>query len=81
MVSDLMQKAMLLHASTFMVVNRQQGADSRAGGSSGASSGRNWAPREAEQLLEQLQFPLACGSITQRLFARRCRTLTLSWIT
>jgi len=64
-VSDALQKAMLLHSAVFIAANRQQQQQQQQqeaaanNPSSSSSSSSGWAPEEAFVLLEQLGFPLA----------------------
>jgi len=59
-VSDALQKAMLLHSAVFIAANRQQQQQEAAANSpSSSSSSSGWAPEEAVVLLRQLSFPLA----------------------
>lgn len=55
-VSDVVQRVMILHCTVLVHACRWQQQQQRAAG--GSSSSSSWAPREAEKLLQQLQFPL-----------------------
>lgn len=59
-VSDVMQRAMLLHSAVCVCANRHhQQQQQRATGRSSSRS-RSWAPTEAAHVLGQLGFPLEC---------------------